>query len=288
MSVIPEVLAVHVDKLLGCAIQSAQWQSGGDINSAATFSSSKGEFFIKWNDAAKYPGMFEAEAKGLQLLKSPGVIRVPEVVEVGVAGSFSFLLLECIQEEAAQSNSMQNFGRALAKMHQTTTGQYGLDHPNYIGSLPQSNKRHDTWVSFFVHERLEAQVKQAVDRGFMGANTAHRFERLYQELDAIFPTELPALLHGDLWGGNYMIGPKGEAYIFDPAVYFGHREMDLAMTRLFGGYNQMFYDAYNELSPLAHGWEDRVSICNLYPLLVHLNLFGGSYLLSIEKIVSKF
>ena len=136
--------------------------------------------------------------------------------------------------------------------------------------------------------RLVPQVKMALKNNRMSSNTANQFEKLYLQLPDIFPRERPALLHGDLWSGNFMCGPENKAWVFDPAIHYGHREMDLAMTKLFGGYNQIFYDAYNEMHPLAPGWEERVPLCNLYPLMVHVNLFGGGYIDTVQRIVDKF
>lgn len=262
--------------------------SGGDINQAARLSAPQGDFFVKWNSASRFPGMFEAEAKGLAVLAAANAIKIPLVIEHGIAADEAFLILEYLDTETEVSDYWEVFGAAIAKLHQTTHDSFGLDHDNYIGSLPQSNKRHDDWVSFFVEQRLEAQIRMARDDGQMGASTVKCFEKLYRRLGEIFPVEPPALLHGDLWSGNFQTGPDGKACIYDPAVYFGHREMDIAMTQLFGGYNKTFYDTYNQISPLADDWKSRRDVCNLYPLLVHLNLFGGSYLHSINKIVNKF
>jgi protein-ribulosamine 3-kinase len=270
------------------AIHGFESATGGCINEAASLQTNHGSYFVKWNSIERYPGMFEAEAKGLNLLTETNAIHIPKVVGVGQAGNWSFLLLEHLEPSFQSLNFWENFGRAVAELHQNTNAQFGLDHNNYIGSLPQDNKWHGDWVSFFVEQRLEAQVRTARNDGGMSSARVRNFERLYQRLDEIFPQEKPALLHGDLWSGNFMTGPTGEACIFDPAAYYGHREMDIAMTHLFGGYNQLFYDAYAQVSPLAGNFESRLEICNLYPLLVHLNLFGEGYLHRIENIVKKF
>ncbi len=261
---------------------------GGSINSAYQLNTSAGLYFVKVNDAMHYPGMFEAEAKGLALLAASQCISIPEVIGVGEAGNSAFLVLEMIELNPATTTLWEDFGQSLAQLHRSTQPLFGLDHSNYIGSLPQHNKAHASWVSFFIEERLEPQLKMARDDGPMGATTVKQFERLYRRLEEIFPAEPPALLHGDLWSGNFEIGNNGKAWIFDPAVYYGHREMDLGMTKLFGGFNHLFYTAYNNAYPLAPNWEERVDICNLYPLLVHVNLFGGGYLRSIENIVKNF
>lgn len=262
--------------------------AGGDINEAACLKTNLGDFFVKWNDARRYPGMFEAEARGLKLLKEAGEIFIPEVISTGEAGGYSFLALEYVQSAGRISGFMEDFGSSLAKLHRHTSTSFGLDHNNYIGSLPQSNGLHDNWTTFFIEERLEKQVKMARNSGEIGNSTVSLFERLYKEMPSVFPDESPALLHGDLWGGNYMTAPDGRACIYDPAVYYGHREMDLGMSKLFGGFGSEFYEAYHHAYPLEKNWQRRTDICNLYPLMVHVNLFGGSYVYSVQSILKRF
>jgi len=169
-----------------------------------------------------------------------------------------------------------------------TNTNFGLDYNNYIGSLHQQNNLHPTWVDFFINERLQPQIKLARDNNEIDSTTILKFENLYKKLDEVFPKEKPALLHGDLWSGNFMSDEKGESVIMDPTVYYGHREMDIAMAKLFGGFDAEFYSSYNEHYPLENGWEQRINVCNLYPLMVHVNLFGGGYLGQVKSILSKF
>jgi fructosamine-3-kinase len=261
---------------------------GGDINDAYRFETSAGSFFIKKNSASRFPEMFQKEAKGLQLLGSTNEISVPEVVLTGEDSDVSFLVLKYIQSATKSANFWEEFGKQLSNLHKHSNDFFGLNHDNYIGSLHQSNRKHKKWTDFFREERLKAQVKMARDNGRMDAGTVKIFDRFYSKLDEIFPAEPPALLHGDLWGGNFMVGEKGNPIIIDPAVYFGHREMDLSMSKLFGGFSAPFYKAYNSNFPLEKGWEHRMDYCNLYPLLVHVNLFGGGYLASVKSILQKF
>jgi fructosamine-3-kinase len=181
---------------------------------------------------------------------------------------------------------MHDFGRSLARLHRHTTGYFGHELDNYMGSLPQSNKKHTSWNSFFVEERLKRQVSLA--NVYFSSSDFAAFERLYVRLDELLPVEPPALLHGDLWGGNYMVAPDGKACLIDPAVYYGHREVDIAMTTLFGGFDESFYTSYLEEYPLEKGWQKRLDIFKLYPLLIHLNLFGSVYLESILSIIRRF
>jgi fructosamine-3-kinase len=261
---------------------------GGCINDTYRLQTSAGAFFIKYNNAAKYPRIFETEAKGLSLLRSTKTLKIPEVVISGEAEGKSFLMLEYIEAGKRKKDFWEDFGKKLATLHRYTSSSFGLDHDNYIGSLPQSNKHHKAWIDFFVEERLQKQIALAKDSGAINNLTIHQFDNLLKRLPEIIPDEKPSMLHGDLWNGNYMISGDGSASLIDPAVYYGHREMDLAMTRLFGGFDDEFYESYNKTFPLTPGFEERVAIHNLYPLMVHVNLFGGGYMSQVKSILSKF
>ncbi len=265
---------------------------GGCINDAHRLKTSEGPFFVKYNSASRYPGMFEAEAKGLLLLRNSNTVYVPEVIGFGEEGENSFLVLEFIDSAAQQDDFWFHFGSEMANMHRIIMGQenkgHGLDYDNYIGSLPQQNKWHASWIDFFVVERLEAQLRIAREQGSAGPDLSQMFQRLYKHLSDFFPEEPPALLHGDLWSGNFMIGSDGRAVIIDPAVYYGHRYMDLGMSKLFGGFDSAFYEAYNEAYPLEPSWRKSMDIANLYPLMVHVNLFGGGYLSSVKAVLRGF
>ncbi len=262
---------------------------GGSINDAYRVETDRTSYFLKVNTADQFPGMFVSEANGLDLLRRAGALRVPGTVAQGEWGDTTFLLLEYITPADGEDVALQDrFGRALAKLHRHGHSCFGLDHDNHIGLLRQRNAPHATWPAFMVACRLEPMVQMARDNQRIHAGDVLRFERLYGKLADLFPEEPPALLHGDLWKNNYIASADGEAVLIDPAVYYGHREMDLAMTRLFGGFHRSFYNAYHEVAPLAPGWEDRVDLCNLYPLLVHLNLFGGSYADRVSKVLRSY
>ncbi len=263
---------------------------GGCINDARVVETNVGRFFVKYNDADRYPGMFEAEAKGLSLLADAGTLKVPEVVGCDRAGSHSLLVLEHIEGGTRRADFWEAFGEGLARMHrqQPESGRFGLDHDNYIGSLRQRNNTHHRWTDFFIAERLEEQLKMARDAGRVGKDVVRMFGVLYRYLPDFFPEEPPALLHGDLWSGNYMTGAEGQAAIIDPAVYYGHRYMDLGMSKLFGGFDTGFYQSYAETYPLESSWQQCMDIANLYPLMVHVNLFGGGYPGSVKSILRRF
>jgi protein-ribulosamine 3-kinase len=261
---------------------------GGCINSAHRIDTNNGSFFLKWNDAYAYPGMFESEAKGLELLKEATAIQVPEVIATGEKESISFIILELIEPGKRMKTFWQDFGVSLATLHKNTSDYFGLDHDNYIGSLPQKNNKHSSWTAFFIYERLEKQIEIARNAGLANSSTIQQFNNLFKQLEELIPKEEPALLHGDLWNGNCMVANDGSACLIDPAVYYGHREMDLAMTKLFGGFSEDFYESYHATFPLEPGFESRLDIHNLYPLMVHVNLFGGGYLSQVKSILSKF
>lgn len=261
---------------------------GGSINDAWRLETDAGRFFLKINSADRFPSMFEAEADGLRRLREAGPLKVPEVIAHGEDHDDSFLLLEWVEAGIKGPGFWADFGRGLAQLHRNTQERFGLERDNYIGSLVQRNTQESDWPSFFIHQRLEQQLKMARDRKRVEAGMAFRFERLFHQLDKLFPAEPPALLHGDLWSGNFLCDNMGRPVLIDPAVYYGHREMDLAMTRLFGGFDAELYAAYHTEWPLEQGWEERVDLCNLYPLLVHVNLFGGGYVAQVEGVLRRF
>jgi len=262
--------------------------SGGSINETFIISTNTGKFFVKKNSALLYPEMFEKEALGLQILSGKSILKVPDVIATGQFENTAFLILEHIESGKKRSGFWNYFAEGLAQLHKNSADHFGLDHDNYIGSLHQSNRKQDNWIAFFMTERLEKQLKLARDHGRIGKAVVQSFENFYRVLPEIFPIESPSLVHGDLWGGNYMVDKIGKPVIIDPAVYYGHREMDLGMSQLFGGFDNEFYDAYNRYYPLEKGWQRRMDYCNLYPLMVHVNLFGGAYLNSVQSILRKF
>jgi protein-ribulosamine 3-kinase len=258
---------------------------GGCINHGGQLKTSEGSYFIKWNDLQKYPGMFEAESKGLSVLYDAKSIRIPKVLAVGETEDEQFIILEMIESSAKSKNYWENLGQQLAALHRQTNVQFGLDHQNYIGSLRQHNDFADKWVDFFIERRLAPQLELADIKSSVNTSLAKKFERLFEILPSFLPEESPSLLHGDLWSGNLITDNHGNPCLIDPAVYYGHREAELAFTMLFGGFDKKFYGAYQEAFPLQEDFEQRADVYNLYPLLVHANLFGGSYMNQIHSIL---
>lgn len=274
----------------GSFVKVTGWKpvSGGCINNAVILETDGDSFFMKWNDAGAFPGMFEAEAKGLELLRSTGTVKVPVVVGQGSADERSFLILGHIVPGRRKKSFWEEMGNGLASLHRCTADSFGLGHDNYIGLLKQSNSSHQAWSGFFAAERLEKQSAIAFEARRLSAGHIKLIRRLYEKLDRFFPAEPPALLHGDLWPGNYLTDHEGSPCLIDPAVYYGHREVDLSMPLLFGGFDEKFYAAYHECFPLEKGFYDRADLYNLYPLLVHLNLFGSAYLGQVEEVLHRF
>ena len=291
---IPSIVAEEISRFFretldpDFSIQSAFGIGGGDINFALRLETSSGRWFLKYNDAGKYPQMFEKEAYGLRLLQKSNTLFIPEIIQTGTIDGYAWLLLEYISSAPPKSNFMELFGRSLARMHQNSWDQYGLETNNYMGSLEQFNCPDPSWVNFFIEQRLIRQVSLARNEGLIDQHISTLFDRLFSKLDHLLPVEPPALLHGDLWSGNFMVNHEGDPCLIDPAVYYGHREADLAMTTLFGGFSQNFYEGYESETPLEPDWKERLPIYNLYPLLIHLNLFGRGYLNQIKTILNRF
>jgi protein-ribulosamine 3-kinase len=262
--------------------------AGGSINEAATVTGAGTTLFVKWNHARRHPGMFEAEARGLKLLGDQGGALVPTVLGTGEDTQWSWLILEYIEPGYASNESADRFGAMLAGLHRNSAPQFGLDHDNYMGSLMQTNAFHSDWEAFYTSQRLLPQMKIARDQGSLSHTDTQACETLCKRLPELIPEEPPALVHGDLWSGNYLTATEERTYLIDPAAAFGHREVDIAMSRLFGGFPARFYQSYNYHFPLIAGWELRMEIFQLYPLLIHVNLFGGGYIHSVKTILKRF
>lgn len=261
---------------------------GGSINDARKVETSKGTYFAKINDAKEYPGMFEAEAKGLEFLIEHSDFQIPRPIATGISEEIQWILMEYIDHASKKGDYWEKFGVKLAKMHRKTYEKFGFESDNYIGNLPQYNSYKHTWAEFFAENRIAPQLKMAKDQGYASEQMVKLLEKVITRSAQYFPVEPPSAIHGDLWSGNFTTNKLGEATIFDPSAYFGHREMDIAMSKLFGGFDPTFYDAYNEEYPLEKGWEERLQIADLYPLLAHLNIFGGTYAYQIMTILRKY
>ena len=260
--------------------------SGGDINESFCVKSTDCQVFLKRNKIDRYPGMFQAEVKGLEELSQVDLYRVPKVHRIVKQDPFIALLMEYIPLVHTQKGT--KVGRAIAEMHEQSNTQFGLSSPNYIGTLKQVNDFSDDWWTFFISRRIEPLIKSVFEKGLLNRRDIQKFDKLTEKFVDFFPKEPPALLHGDLWSGNVAKDAAGKPVLYDPAIYYGHREMDIAMTHLFGGFGESFYSAYNEHFPLESGWIERVPIGQLYPLLVHMELFGQAYTAQVQAVFKRF
>ncbi|WP_413667811.1 fructosamine kinase family protein [Mucilaginibacter sp. Mucisp86] len=285
---IPISILSDIESRLNTVVKKVSVVSGGDINQAYLLQTTVGNLFIKINDRHNYPNMFSKERQGLDAIREANAIAVPEVVLQGEFGNDSYLILEWINIGSANMLASSKLGMGLARMHKNTNARFGFYTDNYMGSLIQTNNWYTKWSDFFIEQRLQPMVKMATDKNELTRNDVHQFDRLYKKLPGLFTEEPPALLHGDLWGGNYLIDTDGKPYLIDPAVSYGNREFDIAMTTLFGGFDPAFYEAYNSEFPLQADWQQRLKLWNLYPLLVHVNLFGASYAKQVRENLSIF
>jgi fructosamine-3-kinase len=248
---------------------------GGCINSGHSVSDGSRTYFVKLNQASQL-AMFEAEAAGLQAMQATQTIRVPTPICYGTVGSDSYIVLEWIALGQGGSRPWREMGQQLAAMHRATNHQgFGWERDNTIGSTPQINTWTKSWTEFWVDCRINYQLRLASRKGGNFPNHGNLLAAIPQLLAGYTPQ--PSLVHGDLWSGNAAIAQSGEPVIFDPATYYGDREVDLAMTELFGSFPAEFYRGYNEVWALDAGYKQRKTLYNLYHILNHFNLFGGGY-----------
>lgn len=282
-------LASALEKRFGTpvSILRRNFVGGGCIHEAERVETNIGAFFVKHNDVSQREN-FEAEADGLKTLAETKTLRVPNVIALSTTERDACLILEWIEPAPKRSDFWETFGASLAALHRHSRDTFGYHRSNFIGRLPQSNRACAKWSDFFREERLLPMIRLALKDGALSPSEAKRFERLFPKLDALVPNEPPALLHGDLWSGNYLVDERGLPVVIDPAVYYGHREAELAFMNLFGGFDERLFEAYHSAFPLERGWRERIGLFNLYPLLVHLNLFGRSYWSGIDVALKKF
>ena len=276
------------ETLMGAVVKRSSRIGGGCIANATRVETGAGTFFLKWGKG-EVAETFAAEAEGLRALrKADAPLLIPEVLAVG-SGEAAYLLLEWIEQGSEDERFWDAFGAGFATLHRTMGERHGFSISNFIGRLPQQNDWTDTWPAFFAAQRLEPQAAMARERGRWQNSWDGLYERLVGRLPSLIPVEAPpSVLHGDLWSGNYMVASDGRAALVDPATYFGHREADLAMTELFGGFSRRFYRSYDEVWPLEPGYAERKEIYNLYHLINHLNHFGSSYASGVDRILHRF
>lgn len=274
-----KTLLKNIEETLNDKIISSYSVSGGCISDSSIIKCASGKkYFLKVN-YSQPDDMFLKEANGLKELQKANAIRIPEVIKA----HSNYILLESIESNTRKKDFFEDFGRKFAELHKYKSDEFGFYENNYIGSNPQvnlpDNSEKNNWTEFYFNKRILYQHDLAKKNGYADSTLTSLIKKLENKISEILAgsEEPPCLLHGDLWGGNYIVDENGEACLIDPAVYYGHREADLAMTKLFGGFSSEFYTAYNHNYPLADGYEFRENIYKLYHVMNHLNLFGSGY-----------
>lgn len=284
-----EAMEAALSKALGRSVRITGERAlgGGCINHAARLETDAGAFFAKWNDA--HPaGLFSKEAACLEALRSAGSsLVVPEVI--AWCDEPAFLVTELLEPGKRVADFDERLGRGLAELHRKSADAFGFEVDTYCGTTVQPNGWRTSWAEFYGEQRLAHQLRLMRENRLIGGGEVRAFERLIAGLPSLVgPEEPPALIHGDLWSGNLHVAPDGRPSIIDPASYFGHREAELGMMTLFGGFGERVYSAYSEAFPLASEWHSRNRLYQLYHLANHANLFGGSYVAQTMRIVERY
>jgi len=271
------------------AVQSYNAVSGGDINEAYYVRTNKGEFFVKLNRTVD-ASFFEFEKQGLEKIGQSNTIDVPEVYGIVTDQDTNTPMLWMEWIEGATNNHTDVWlGEKLAALHQTEGKAFGLEGKSFIGKLEQENQLVDSWLTYYRDFRLAGQLKLGRKRKTLTGKREEKLVKLMEQLDRWIPEKPTAsLLHGDLWGGNWMVGKEGNPYLIDPSVLYGDHEFEIAFTELFGGFLTSFYEAYQSAFPLSDTYEDKKLLYQLYYLLVHLNMFGEMYGGSVDRILIRY
>lgn len=278
----------YISQILGEQIISCSAMTGGDISEVYKLATASQELLLKTHRGKQAFAMLSAEKQGLETISKTKTIQTPKVYFLGEYKNTAFLVMEYVHIKNSNEKDFERLGLQLASLHQSTALEFGFPNDNFIGSLPQSNHKHTDWTTFYVKERLQIQLDLARSKGLLSSQDIPNVDSMLQVCNRYFQDIRPNLLHGDLWGGNFLIAENGVPYLIDPAVYYGHSEVDLAMSRLFGGFSSRFYDAYHSINPLGKDNQERNNLYQLYYLLVHLNLFGSSYYAGVKRILEKY
>ena len=283
-----KALVDYLSNLIGETISDYKPISGGDISSAFLLKTSKNHYFLKVNSGANAHTMFLREMSGLNSISKTNTISTPKVFNYGIYKGLSFLLMEYVETKTPSNGDFELLGNKLALLHKVTKNEFGFEEDNFIGSLPQSNRKHNSWINFYLEERIIPQIRLALSNSLLSRKDVPSKQRLNNVCKEFFNDISPSLLHGDLWSGNFLIASDGTPYLIDPAVYYGHHEVDIAMSKLFGGFGMPFYKAYQDCFQFDSLTDGRIELYQLYYLLVHLNLFGSSYVGAVNKILFKY
>lgn len=261
--------------------------SGGDISEAFQIKTVSKTYFLKVNKEPQAKHMFEVEKSALDEISKTNIIGIPEVYLVGALNKVAYILMEYIDTKSPTSTDLKMFGMQLALLHSQPTSYFGWHQDNYIGSLHQSNKTHNNWLDFYIYERLLVQFDLVRSKGLLKGSEIPSIQTMHYTLESILRNTQPVILHGDLWRGNYLNSQNGKLYLIDPATYYGDGLVDIAMTKLFGGFGANFYKAYHKIIPKSNYYNEKIELYQLYYLLVHLNLFGASYYSSVIALLKR-
>ena len=283
-----KVLVDYLSNLIGETISDYKPISGGDISRAFVLRTSKNQYFLKVNSGDNAHTMFLREMSGLKVISKTNTIKTPKVFKCGIFKDLSFLLMEFIETKSPSNNDFELLGNQLALLHKVTKNEFGFVEDNFIGNLPQPNRNHSSWVKFYLEERMIPQIQLALLNNLLSRKDVPSKQRMNNVCKGFFNDISPSLLHGDLWSGNFLIASDGTPYLIDTAAYYGHHEVDIAMSKLFGGFGTPFYKAYQGHFQSDSLTDGRIDLYQLYYLLVHLNLFGSSYVGSVNRILFKY
>lgn len=273
---------------LSLKIDSITPLSGGDISDAFCLETGQNKYFLKLNHEDFALDMFQKEQLGLEQIAGYDTIKVPQVFNVGTINGSAYVLMEFIQAGPKRQVNFNQFGIQLAKLHLQFGDSFGWQHHNYIGSLAQFNSKVSEWNDFYINERIAPQIKLAIDQNLLDKKNIPTLSKLMVVCNRLFLNAKPSPLHGDLWSGNFINDLSGTVYLIDPAFYFGYHEVDIAMSQLFGGFSSEFYEGYYSIFPKKNNHAERLELLQLYYLLVHLNLFGKSYVGQVMSILNRY
>lgn len=261
--------------------------AGGDTNAVFEMETSTGKLVVKIRSNRISSDMFEKEQQALEKLSATHTFKIPKIISQDETADKSYLLMEKIESGKQKDGFWKKFAEQLAALHQSSQQTFGWEADNYIGLLPQYNKSESTNAAeFYIEKRLKPQFEMAAENGYTFSFTM--LDNFYKKIEPLIPDEKPALIHGDLWRSNYLTSKNNEPVLIDPAIAYAPREMDLAMMKLFGGFDSKIFDYYHEIFPLEDDWEERIGIWQLYYQLVHLNIFGFGYLKNINDFLQRF
>lgn len=278
----------YISEEMSEKINSTKPITGGSISSAYLIETSNKNFFLKINKAPDAVEMFHAEQKSLNAIEQTKTISVPHVYLVNSHNEMAFILMDYVDNKRPDSTDYARLASELAELHLIDQKSFGFNSDNFIGNLPQSNHIHYNWIEFYWNERISPQLQLALRAGLLSETEIPTKQQSIDIFNQFFKDVTPSLIHGDLWGGNYLISSNGTPYLIDPAVYRGHSMVDISMSKLFGSFGIEFYNTYHEIIPKTEYYNEQVDLYQLYFLLAHLNMFGRGYYSSVSNILNRY